>query len=256
MKTLIIEDESHAVQQLKKILHACMEDLKIQKIIDNVEDAIAYLSGDPSLDLIFLDIYLADGISFEIFEHVRVDIPIIFTTAYDEYAIKAFELNSIDYLLKPIRKTQLQQALDKYHRLEQQRQLILQEDVIEQLRDFAELKATDYKKHFLLSHRDRLVPIAADDFAYFEIQNEIVRGITYENKHFLMDEALQELENMLNPSHFFRANRQFLVNRGAIIDVERYFNRRLLVNLEPSPNEDVLVSKARAGEFKRWIREN
>lgn len=252
MKILIIEDEKHAVQQLQSLLSKCIGNPDIRGIIDNVEDAVSFLSSNPTLDLIFLDIYLADSISFEIFQRVQVDTPVIFTTAYDEYAIEAFDLNSIDYLLKPIREERLKKALDKFHRIENRHNLILDANSIKKITGLLEMES-NYKQSFLISHRDRLVPVFADDFSYFEIKNEVVRGITLDNKQFLMDESLQELEDQLNPKKFYRANRQFLVNRRAIIDIEHYFNGRLLLNLQPAPDEKILISKARASEFKSWM---
>lgn len=253
MKILIIEDEEHAVRHLLRLIEECVDAPNIQSVIDNVEEAVEFLSGNPPLDLIFLDIYLADSISFEIFRQVHVDTPIIFTTAYDEYAIQAFDLNSIDYLLKPIRRENLEKALDKFHRLGNRQNLVLDAGAVRLLTDLIGGPAS-YKQSFLLSHRERLIPVATDDFAYFEIRNEVVRGVTFEHRQFLMDETLQELDDQLNPATFYRANRQFLVNYRTIVDIEHYFNGRLLLNLEPAPEEKVLISKARAGEFKEWMR--
>lgn len=252
MKILIIEDETHAALELQRLLRQCISNPDIRGVIDNVEDAVSFLSSGPTLDLIFLDIYLADSVSFEIFQRVRVDIPVIFTTAYDEYAIEAFDLNSIDYLLKPIREDRLKKALDKFHRIENRRNLVLDANSIKSLTGLLGMES-NYKQSFLISHRDKLIPVLANDFSYFEIKNEVVRGITLDNRQFLMDESLQELEDQLNPKKFYRANRQFLVNRRAIIDIEHYFNGRLLLNLQPAPNERILISKARASEFKSWM---
>jgi len=252
MKILIIEDEHHAVQQLKLLIRDSVDNPEIVKVLDTVDASISFLNQQPKPDLIFLDIYLADSISFEIFQEVQVDIPIIFTTAYDEYAIKAFELNSIDYLLKPIRKERFQKAMDKFHILEDRRNFVMDRRAIEKIMSTIQ-QDKSYRKHFLLSHRDRLIPVSADDFAWFEIRNEIVRGMTVEKRQFMIDESLQDLEEQLPPYKFYRANRQVLINRDAIVDIEPYFNGRLLVNVTPEPEEDVIISKARSGEFKRWM---
>jgi two-component system LytT family response regulator len=252
MKFAIIEDEERAVQQLKNLLPEMMPAAEIITAIDTVEEAVAWLHTHPSVDVIFLDIHLADGACFSIFEQCKVDVPIIFTTAYDQYAIQAFEVNSIDYLLKPVRKERLQQALDKFQRLnnhyqqpipQQQLQLISQEIT----------KAAGYKRNFLIPFKDRLIPVAADEFAFFEIKGGVVRGITFDKKHWLLEESLDELTDELCPDVFYRANRQFLVSRKAIREIEYYFNGRFCLHLSPNPEEPVLVSKAKAGRFKDWL---
>lgn len=252
MNILIIEDEEHAVRQLRSLIEECIENPHIRAVIDNVEEAVGFLEANFSLDLIFLDIYLADSISFEIFQRINVDTPIIFTTAYDEYAIRAFDVNSIDYLLKPIRKEKLRKAMEKFHRLENRQNAVLDTEAVKKLTDLIRTPAT-YKQSFLLSYRDRLIPVHVRDFAWFEIKNDVVRGTTFDHRQFMMDETLQELEDQLNPSLFYRANRQFLVGFPSIIDIEHYFNGRLLLNINPEPDEKILVSKARAQEFKKWM---
>jgi len=252
MKILIIEDEHHAVQQLKTLIRDTIDNPKIVEMLDTVDASISFLKQEPELDLIFLDIYLADSISFEIFQNVQVDIPIIFTTAYDEYAIQAFDLNSSDYLLKPIRKERFQKAMDKFHRLADRRSLVMDNRALEKIMQAIQQEKS-HREHFLLSHRDRMVPVSAEEFAWFEIRNEVVRGMTADQRQFIMDESLQELEEQLDPQQFYRANRQVLINRDAIIDIEPYFNGRLLVNLKPAHEDDVIISKARAGKFKGWM---
>ncbi|QXD14133.1 LytTR family DNA-binding domain-containing protein [Rhodocaloribacter litoris] len=253
MKILIIEDEDHAASHLRTLLGACTDEADVVGVIDSIEEAVRVLATGPPLDLIFLDIYLADGIAFEIFEQMSIDTPIIFTTAYDNYAIQAFDVNSIDYLLKPIRKDALQKALAKFNRLEQHRRHGVDSRILDHLASLLR-ESPNYQKSFLISYGDRLLPVLADDFAYFEIKNGVVRGVTFENKHFIMDETLQELEDQLNPTMFYRANRQVIVNYRAIVEVTYYFNGRLLVGVKPPSENKVLISKARASAFKNWIR--
>lgn len=252
MNIAIIEDEEMAVQQLKSLLPACIPNATVVAVIDTVEEAVVWLTTRPAVDLLFLDIHLADGSSFAIFQQCKIDIPVIFTTAYDQYAIRAFEVNSIDYLLKPVKSERLQQALNKFQRLTnsketglsaQQLQLITQEIT----------KATSFKRHFLIPYKDRLIPIQADEFAWFEIKGGVVRGITFDKKHWLLEESLDELADTLNPEIFYRANRQFLVSRKAIKEVEYYFNGRFCLRITPLPEEPVLISKAKAGRFKDWM---
>jgi two-component system LytT family response regulator len=217
-----------------------------------VEEAVAWLRTRPAVDVIFLDIHLADGSCFSIFQQCKMDIPVIFTTAYDQYAIQAFEVNSIDYLLKPIRKERLQQAMDKFQRLNNSNQVVITEQQLQLLtREIT--KANNFKRNFLIPYKDRLIPVQADDFAWFEIKGGVVRGITFDKKHFLLEESLDELAEVLSPETFYRANRQFLVSRKAIKEIEYYFNGRFCLHLLPNPDEPVLISKARAGKFRDWM---
>jgi two-component system, LytTR family, response regulator LytT len=252
MKIAIIEDEERAVQQLKSLLQEALPAAEVVAVIDTVEESVAWLRDRPAVDLLFLDIHLADGACFSIFQQCKIDIPVIFTTAYDQYAIRAFEANSIDYLLKPVRKERLQQALDKFQRLNDRKQWTPPEQSLLQItREIT--KASSYKRHFLIPHKDRLIPVQADDFAFFEIKGGVVRGITFDKKHWLLEESLDELTDELCPDAFYRANRQFLVSRKAIKEIEHYFNGRFCLHLLPNPEEPVLVSKAKAGKFREWM---
>ncbi|GAB3907593.1 LytTR family DNA-binding domain-containing protein [Larkinella knui] len=254
MRVLIIEDEAHAAAQLMTLLRTLPGSFDFVDVIDNTEDAVAFLSTKPPIDLIFLDIYLADGVSFTIFKQVRTDVPIIFTTAYDQYAIQAFDVNSIDYLLKPIRLEQLQKALEKYARLTDRQQGLLDTRVLAELSRLIQGEKT-YKRHFLVPFKDRLIPVAADEFAWFEVRYEVVRGMKFDQVPLVMEEkSLEELSAVLHPAQFYRANRQFLINRKAIREISYYFNGRLYLNLEPAPAEKILISKARANQFKTWMR--
>jgi two-component system, LytTR family, response regulator LytT len=252
MKIAIIEDEEMAVQQLKSLLPACIVNADIVAVIDTVEEAVAWLNTRPAVDLLLLDIHLADGSCFAIFQQCKMDIPVVFTTAYDQYAIRAFEMNSIDYLLKPVRTEKLQQALDKFKRLTNRRQLTFDQQQL-QLIAHEITKATNYKRHFLIPYKDRLIPVEADEFAWFEIKSGVVRGITFDKKHWLLEETLDELAETLNPETFYRANRQYLVSRKAIKEVEYYFNGRFCLHMMPVAEEPVLISKAKAGRFKDWM---
>jgi two-component system LytT family response regulator len=252
MKIAIIEDEEMAVQQLKTHLHEAVPDAELVAVIDTVEEAVSWLQSRPAVDVIFLDIHLADGSCFTIFQQCNIDTPVIFTTAYDQYAIKAFDVNSIDYLLKPVRPERLQQAIDRFRRLTNHNQPIISEQQL-QLITRELTKAPVYKRHFLIPYKDRLIPVQADDFAWFEIKGGVVRGITFDKKHLLLDESLDELAALLNPEIFYRANRQFMINRKAIREIEYYFNGRFCLHLMPAPEEPVLISKAKAGQFREWM---
>lgn len=249
MKLLIIEDEESAARQLMNLLNESIPRPEFLPVIDTVEEAIGLLNAQPAIDLIFADIYLSDGASFEIFHSVKTDTPVIFTTAYDQYAIQAFEVNSIDYLLKPIRKEKLQQSLEKFNRL--QKTPAMNEALLSSITRF--MAAKNYKQHFLVPYKDRLIPVTAGEFAWFEIKNGVVRGITFDKKHWLLEESLDNLTEILHPDSFYRANRQFLVSRKAIKEIEYYFNGRFCLHLAPEPDEPVLISKAKAAKFKEWM---
>jgi len=252
MNIAIIEDEEMAVQQLKSGLTETLAAADFVAVIDTVEEAVAWLRTRPAVDVIFLDIHLADGSCFSIFQQCKMDIPVIFTTAYDQYAIQAFDVNSIDYLLKPVRKERLLQAMDKFQRLKNSNQVIITEQQL-QLITREITKTNNFKRNFLIPYKDRLIPVQADDFAWFEIKGGVVRGITFDKKHFLLEESLDELAEALHPETFYRANRQFLVSRKAIKEIEYYFNGRFCLHLLPNPDEPVLISKARAGKFRDWM---
>jgi two-component system LytT family response regulator len=251
MKILIIEDEENAATRLMNMIRQIENSSTFSSVIDNIEDAVEFLSGRPNIDLIFLDIHLSDGSSFEIFKEVRVDIPIIFTTAYDQYAIQAFEVNSIDYLLKPIRLEKLDAALQKYNRL--RFSSTFDRTLFEKLTAMID-GDKHFKSNFLIPVKDKLVPIAANDFACFEISDGVVTGTKFDMKSLVMEQkSLEELIDVLDPVMFYRANRQYLINRSAIKEMEFYFNGRLLVKLFPFPKDKILISKAKVSDFKGWL---
>jgi two-component system LytT family response regulator len=205
---------------------------------------------DPP-DILFLDIHLADGSAFDIFDRVKIDCPVIFTTAFDEYALKAFKVNSIDYLLKPIDINSVRKALEKYGKLAAR--IGSSDTDLQNLLTYFK-RNINYKNNFLVPVKgDKLIPLNTDDIAYFFIDYGTVKSISYENKTYNMDNTLDELEDMLNPEIFFRANRQFIISRKAIKDIDLWFNSRLSVNLKVSVPEKILVSKARVPEFRSWF---
>lgn len=254
MHILIIEDEESAATQLMTMATQHFDSVLFAPVIDNIEEARNFLTAQPTLDLIFLDINLSDGLSFSIFKDLVIDIPIIFTTAYDQYAIQAFELNSIDYLLKPIRTEKLIQAIEKFKRLDHRHKMVPDTLSMDNVRKLINAAAA-YKRNFLVPYKDRLIPLQVTEIAWFELQHGLVRGMTHNKATYLMEEkSLEELSDILDPGEFYRANRQFLVSRKAIKEVQHYFNGRLYVNVVPAPQEKILISKARSGHFKAWMR--
>ncbi|MEM9922013.1 MAG: LytTR family DNA-binding domain-containing protein [Bacteroidota bacterium] len=253
MKAIVIEDENSAVDNLKYLLDAVAPDVKIAQVIDTVSDAVELFEQQDDFDLIFMDIHLADGHSFEIFQQVVPSASIIFTTAYDQYAIQAFKFNSIDYLLKPIQEEELKKAIEKFRN--QKSSNGLTESSIQKLLSTIESKPQKFRQSYLVQKGDKLLPILTHHFAFFFIQSGVVRGTTKERQTYHLDGKLEDVEKELNPKDFFRANRQFLVQRAAIQSLSIYFNGRLIVNTSPESPEQIIVSKANAPKLKNWLNQ-
>lgn len=251
MKAVIIEDEKIAADLLKNLICQLDEDIEVVTILQTVEDSVEWLENNQHPDILFVDIHLADGSSFSIFEKTEVKCPIVFTTAYDEYALKAFEVNSIDYLLKPINKDDLQRALNKYKNLKGERQEVDFKTLISRfLTETGNLN--NYKEHFLVPERDKLVPLAAKDIAYIYIDLKLIKAVTFSGKVYYLNQNLDEMMNQLNPKMFFRANRQYIVSHEAIKDISIWFGNKISLNLTIPTEEKIIVSKARVAEFKNW----
>ena len=253
MRALIIEDEKAAVRNLKAAIDELGRDIEVIGQLDSIAASIEWLREQPAPDLLFLDIHLADGSAFEIFEHVDITCPIIFTTAYDEYALRAFKVNSVDYLLKPIDADDLRQALDKLERLGGQKPTAQPDDNYRAI-----LRALggerNYKSHFLIPAKgDRLIPIETETILYFHIANGQVKAVDDTGREHLFPQTLDELADALDPRLFFRANRQFHIAKRAIREASLWFNGRLSITLSVPTPERIIISKARAAEFKAWF---
>lgn len=251
MKVIIVEDELAASDNLSYLLTRINADIEVIQVLDTVKATVDYFANPHEGVLVFMDIHLADGISFEIFDQVEIDIPIIFTTAYDQYALKAFKVNSIDYLLKPIDKEELSDALDRFDALNLKKGI--DEVQMNSLLQLIQTKAENFKKTFLVSVGDQLVPVKTADIAYFFIDTGVVKAVTVQERSFVLDVKLEDIEEALDPSVFFRANRQFIVRREAIVTIKLHFNSKLLVDVHPVCSERIVVSKAKATEFKSWM---
>lgn len=249
MKVVIIEDELLASERLEKQLKEVVPNIIISAKLTSVESSVAWLK-ENSVDLIFLDIQLTDGLSFSIFERIEVKTPIIFTTAYDQYAIKAFELNSVSYLLKPIKKTELESSLQKYQSLKSAFSI-----------DFEALLSSikgdqqTYKKRFLIQVADKLRKVEVENIAYFFALEKSVFFRTTDKQTFPVDMTLDQLEKVLDPAIFFRINRKYIVNINAISNMVSWSKRRIKIELTPSAddNSDTIVSMERYSEFKKWL---
>jgi DNA-binding LytR/AlgR family response regulator len=249
MKALVIEDEILASKHLLQVLEE-VGDISVIAVIESITETIEWFRINPQPDIVFMDIHLADGSAFEIFRHTDITCPIVFTTAYDEYAMKAFKVNSIDYLLKPIEATDVQDALKKLKGLSGAENLNTALNNL--LASYG--KTSKYKKHFLVpSKGDKLIPVQTSDLACFCIDAGIVKALSADGKSYIFDYTLDELADLLDPEVFFRANRQFIISRGAIKDIDIWFNSRLSVNLRIAVPEKILISKARISEFKKWF---
>lgn len=253
MKALIIEDEMMAAQSLQKLLAKVSPDTEVLGVLETIEESVEWLTSHPMPDLLFMDIHLADGSSFAIFDKVDVTAPVIFTTAYDEYALKAFEVNSIDYLLKPIHKGDLERALRKFENLTVPRTT----SGVDVKSLYAQIEAMrpKYKSYFLLPERDKLIPLQVSNIAFICIDEKMIKMVTLDHKVFYTNQTLDDLLVQLDPTQFFRANRQYIVSRSAIKDVSIWFGNKLAINLIVETPDKVIVSKARVSEFKTWFSE-
>lgn len=248
MKVLIIEDENLAAERLAKMIKEIQEDAIILPVLVSINSAVDWLRSNPSPDVILLDIHLADGLSFEIFRQVEVTAPVIFTTAYDEHALEAFQVNSIDYLLKPIRKDDLSRAFTKLKRLTSLGSSQL-ESLIRQLGS----QAKDYRKRLVIRYGDTIKMIDMKEVAYFYTQDKINYLCTHKDLRYPIDHNLDELEQMTDPGEFFRINRQFIINIQAIDKMIAWTKSRVKVILRPPTNEDTIVSTERSPHFKEWL---
>ena len=259
MKTVIIEDEKAAVRNLTSLLNEVKPEAEIIAILDSINSTIEWFGIHPMPELVFMDIHLADGSAFEIFDHISITCPIIFTTAYDEYALRAFKENSIDYLLKPIGKEDIEHSFEKLNNLQDaipengSRQQNQEEELLHLIHSLK--KQENYKTHFLIPMKgDKLLPVSIDMIQLFYIKDCQVKAVLTDGVEYNFSLTLDELVDCLNPSLFFRVNRQFLISREAIKDIDLWFNSRLSINLRHSRmTEKILVSKARVAEFKEWF---
>jgi DNA-binding LytR/AlgR family response regulator len=250
MDILIIEDEQPAAKRLQKLILKQIPDARIVGILESVKSAVRWFNEHPFPTLIFLDIQLADNLSFEIFKQVEVDVPVIFTTAYDQYTLQAFKLNSIDYLLKPIDEDELAQALDKYQRIFEPNSNI---DIQTIDRIMQSIVRPQYKERFIVKAGQQMTYIAVKEIRYFYSSDGLAYAKMENNKRHIIDYTLDRLEPLVSPSHFFRINRKVICHVDAIRKINPYFNSRLALTLVPKPDFEVIVSRDRVSDFKKWL---
>ncbi|WP_051568618.1 LytR/AlgR family response regulator transcription factor [Crocinitomix catalasitica] len=249
IKVLIIEDEKSAFENLKRILALMPQEIEIVAWLQSVEQGHEWFNSNEMPDLIFLDIQLSDDLSFKLFEDRQIDVPIVFTTAYDEFAIQAFELNSIAYILKPIEKEKIEQALNKFETQEIKRDIPMQA-VLEKLSGLRPKDAV--KERFLVHKGDELIVIRTAEIAYF-YRSDATYLVHENGEHYAIKYSLEQLEKLLDANHFYRINRQMISSIHAIAKISLWFNGKLKIELTPKFEEEVFVSREKAQAFKAWI---
>lgn len=249
IRTLIVEDEEPAAARLEKLLKQVEPGIQILDVIDSVEIAVKWFETNDPPDLLMLDIQLADGLSFDIFKKTEVDSFVIFTTAYDEYAIKAFELNSIDYLLKPVDRVKLQNSIQKYRKLAGRNQQVSIETLMETL----EHRKSSFKIRFAVNVGSKIISVETRSVAYFYSMEKSIFLCTNENHHYPLDFSLEHLEQLLDPEMFFRINRQVIIQYTSIEKIHILSRSRVKLETNPPASEDLLVSTARTHQFRLWL---
>lgn len=251
IKAVIIEDESLTANRLKRLVEKADSEIEIIALLQTVKETLTWLSSNDEPDLYFMDIQLSDGLSFDIFSAFKISRPVIFTTAYDEYAVKAFKANGIDYLLKPVSASDIETSLQRYRQYNPTS--VVRQDIEGVLREISKAKH-GYKSNFLVEWRDQLHSIPVSDIAYFQFENKATHLITEENKVHVIASTLDSVEKDIDPQIFFRINRQFIVSRNCISQIHLYFGNRLKLLVKPKASDDAtIVSRERVADFKAWL---
>ncbi len=251
MKVLIVEDEIAAARRLSKMLQSIEPSSELLAITDSISSTVSWLKENGEPDLILLDIHLADGSSFKIFDHLKIKCPIIFTTAFDQYAIQAFKVNSIDYLLKPIKQEELAFSLNKF----KEKSIESSNSDIEKLINELKKPQQTFQQRFVVQFADKLKSVETDSIAYFIAMEKSVFLITDDGHQYAIDYTLEKLEEVINPKIFYRINRKFIVNFSAIKGMFTYSKSRVKIELKPNPDTEVIVSSERASGFKEWLNQ-
>ncbi|MGC4234920.1 MAG: LytTR family DNA-binding domain-containing protein [Niabella sp.] len=252
MKVLIIEDEQLGAEKLSRLLASIDASIEIAGNTRSIKSSVEWLLQHPHPDIILMDIELTDGQSFEIFNHVTIKSMVIFTTSYDEYALQAFKVNSVDYLLKPIKREELKNALDKYQQWQQKfaSASLSIENLISELK---QQQAKAWRSRFLVKQGQKLVSVEAQDIAYFYADGRLSYFMCWNRQKYVLDYTIEELGQMLNPEQFYRANRAFIIHIKAIAQIHNYFNGKLKLELQPHTDKEVLISREKATDFKEWM---
>ena len=250
MQVLIIEDELPAANRLVKMLESIDSSIQVTNRIDSVEASVKFLQTDPAVDLIFMDIQLADGLSFDILSQVNIQTPVIFTTAFDQYTLKAFKLNSIDYLLKPIDEKELRQAVDKYNRIYRQPESDYPDKLLQLVK---EMNLRQYKERLLIKRGQQLSYLKTNSIAYCFADGKLCYAVDFSGNRHMIENNLSVLEEQLQPSRFFRINRHLLVNIESVKKVHTWLGGRLKLEIDPGTSVETVVSRERVNAFKEWL---
>ena len=250
MKVIIIEDETPAAARLAKMLKSIRDEVEIVKKLDSVESSVRFLKTAGNIDLIFMDIQLADGLSFDIFQQTEVKAPVIFTTAFDQYTLKAFKVNSIDYLLKPIDETELQKAVEKYRLLFERSENGFSEKILKLVQG---MNSSRFRERLLIKRGQQLSYLKTELTAYCYADGKLCYAVDFSNNKYLLENNLSQLEEQLQPAKFYRINRHLLINIEAVSKVHTWMGGRLKIELLPSANADTVVSRERVNGFKEWL---
>ncbi len=251
MNVLIIEDEPLAAERLASLVKGLHPDVQVHAIVDSVKRSVEWISKNPSVDLIFMDIQLADGLSFEIFEKVEVTAPVIFTTAYNEYALKAFKVNSIDYILKPVDKDELAAAFKKYQSLTQPQ--TSSNKMMESISYAMQMLTKKYKERFVIKVGEHLKSVEVNEILFFFSLEKTSFAQTKDGRKHILDFTLDQLEGLVDPKRYFRINRKYIVSIDCFQDMISYTNSRIKLVLKTSDDNDVIVARERVLEFKEWL---
>jgi len=250
MKIVIIEDEIWAADLLKSLVKDYDPNIEVVQILDSVKTSVKWFNSNPAPDLALMDIQLADGISFEIFEKTLVECPVIFTTAFNEYAVKAFKVNSIDYLLKPIDPDELEAAIDKYKKIHVGTPVIPQYQIFDNL---LQTLTNNYKQRFVIKVGEHIKSISIDEILYFYSLEKATYLHTAENRNYVIDYSVEQVESLVDPEKFFRINRKYLIAMNSFNDIISYSNSRLKIELLHSDDHDVIVAREKVRGFKKWL---
>ena len=250
MKALLIEDEPYAVQQVQSLLAETAPDINLIAVLDSIQSTVEWFSDNPPPDLVFMDVHLADGSCFEIFTHIHIDAPVVFITAYDQYAMDAFRVNGLDYLLKPLKKKDLDRSLERFYALKSKKTGPVDYDRIAR----EVLQSTgQYQKRLLIRYGQKITIVDISDVAYFFAESKDTIICTFDKRHYPADQNLEQLQKILSPKEFFRVNRKFVVNVRAINSMTSYSRSRIKLHLDPPYEEDVIVSTDKTPGFKSWL---
>ncbi|MPS65706.1 MAG: DNA-binding response regulator [Chryseobacterium sp.] len=248
MNVLLVEDENYTAQMLQDVIESD-KDFIVVKTLDSIVDTVACLAKySQNIDLIFLDIHLSDGHSFEIFRHIDISIPIIFCTAYDEYALQAIKNNGIDYIMKPFEDQEILASLQKFKQLASRFKKKLNFEIPGEIS-----KVSAYQGSFLAQQKDKTIVVFAENIAMFAIEQDVVYLYTFDRKRYPVFKNMEYIESISDPRIFFRINRQMLINRNAVITIQPYFNRKVILELKVNPEENAIVSRLKVSLFKEWL---